>query len=232
MGSVVEGQRHAGAVRQALSQAKVARQRRHHGREQMTEHSRMMANLVYNGSVRPDLDHWLPDPAVRVHHRRQAAVTPEALWEAAQTVRLKDTRMLGRLVRWRIPGLERNVPFDTLFRASPFAVLSAADGALVSGLVGRIWTLRRDYPQLHDPDEFRSWSTPGTVRVVLANWVEPAANGALLFSEARVAPVDREARVGLAAVRPLVSAFQHLVGSEGIEAAVRQAERSYRRAQR
>ncbi len=42
----------------------------------------------------------------------------------------------------------------------------------MSGIVGRIWTLRRDYPELRDPEEFRAWSTPGTARVVFANWIE------------------------------------------------------------
>ena len=182
--------------------------------------------------MRPDLDHWLADPAVRVHHGRAARVAPDALWSAAREVRLSDTRTLGRLVRWRIPGLRPGLEFDTLFRSAPFSVLCDDDGALVSGLVGRIWTLRRDYPELGDPEEFRHWSARGTVRVMLASWVESQPGGAALFSEARIAPVDREARFGLAAVRPLIAASQHLVASEGIEAAVRHAERSYRRARR
>ena len=33
-------------------------------------------------------------------------------------------------------------------------VLQEEEHALVSGLVGRIWTLRRDYPQLGSPEEF------------------------------------------------------------------------------
>jgi hypothetical protein len=182
--------------------------------------------------VRPDLDHWLADPAVRVAHRREARVRPGELWSAAREVRLSDTRTLGRLVRWRIPGLTPDLPFDTLFRSAPFTVLCDDDGALVSGLVGRIWTLRRDYPELSDPEEFRHWSARGTVRVMLASWVESWPEGAALFSEGRITPVDREARLGLAAVRPLIAASQHLVASEGIEAAVRHAERSYRRARR
>jgi hypothetical protein len=182
--------------------------------------------------VRPDLDHWLADPAVRVAHRREALVRPGELWSAAREVRLSDTRTLGHLVRWRIPGLTPDLPFDTLFRSAPFTVLCDDDGALVSGLVGRIWTLRRDYPVLSDPEEFRRWSARGTVRVMLASWVESRPEGAALFSEGRITPVDREARLGLAAVRPLIAASQHLVASEGIEAAVRHAERSYRRARR
>jgi hypothetical protein len=174
--------------------------------------------------VRPDLDHWLADPALRVAHRGEAAVEPALLWEAARGVRLADTRVLGRLVRWRIPGTQAAITYDELFRAAPFTVLREDDGALVSGLVGRIWTLRRDYPALADPDEFRTWSEPGTTRVVFANWVEPAGTrGAALHSETRVGAADREGMLGLAAVRPLIAAFHGLVGREALAVAVRRA---------
>ena len=141
-------------------------------------------------------------------------------------MRLNDTRLLGRLVRWRIPGLPPSLTFDEMFRSPPFLVLDQeADDALVSGLVGRIWTLRRDYPELRDADEFRAWSTPGTARVVFANWVQPlTSGGATLNSETRVEAIGAQGRLGLAAVRPLVSAFHGLVGSEAIAAAVRFAE--------
>ncbi|HET8976563.1 MAG TPA: hypothetical protein VFN87_00300, partial [Solirubrobacteraceae bacterium] len=92
----------------------------------------------------PDLDKWLPTPALRVAHRRECSAPAEALWQAARDVRLSDTALLGRLVRWRIPGLPRDEGFDQLFRQPPFTVLEEDEYLLVSGLVGRIWTLRRD----------------------------------------------------------------------------------------
>jgi hypothetical protein len=105
-------------------------------------------------------------------------------------------------------------------------VLHAEDGALVSGLVGRIWTLRRDYPKLSDPEEFRAWSKGGTARVAFASWVEPVGDGrSALHSEARVQAHGAQGRIGVAAVRPLVRGFQYLIGSEGIATAVRRAER-------
>ena len=174
----------------------------------------------------PNLDHWLPEPSMRVAHRRESDAPPERLWEAARTIRLADARRLGRIVRWRIPGLEPDMSFDELFRAPPFIVLDEDEKrALVSGLVGRIWTLRRDYPRLTDPEEFREWSAPGTARVVFANWIEPAPTGrAALRSEVRVDAIGVQGRVGVAAVRPLVSAFGNLIGSDGIDTAVRLAE--------
>jgi hypothetical protein len=175
----------------------------------------------------PDLDAWLPDPALRVSHRRASHASPDELWTAAMQVRLADTGLLGRLVRWRIPGLERDEGFDALFREPPFLVLQNGERALVSGLVGRIWTLRRDYPELHSADEFRAWSHRGTARVVFANWVAPAGDGGSeLCAEVRVQAFGVQGRVGVAAVRPLVGRFQGLVGSEGLRAAVRRAEQS------
>ena len=177
-------------------------------------------------SAAPDLDKWLSQPALRVAHRRESSVSADELWRAARQVRLSDTAVLGRLVRWRIPGLGRNVGFDDLFRQPPFMVLEEDERVLVSGLVGRIWTLRRDYPQLDSPQEFQEWSQSGTARVVIANWVEDRhAGGSALAAEARVQPVGAQGRLGVAAVRPVVRGFQHLVGSDGINAAVRLAER-------
>jgi len=129
-------------------------------------------------------------------------------------------------VRWRIPGLPREEGFDDLFRQPPFMVLEEREHMLVSGLVGRIWTLRRDYPQLRSGQEFRDWSQPGTARVVIANWIAPAGgDGSVIAAEARVDAIGSRGRLGLRAVRPLVRSFEHLIASDGISAAVRRAER-------
>jgi hypothetical protein len=63
--------------------------------------------------------------------------------------------------------------------------------------------------------------------VLYANWVEPAGPGrAALVSETRVGVEDRAGQLGLAVVRPLISAFQSLIGSEALAVAVRRAEGS------
>jgi hypothetical protein len=174
-------------------------------------------------SLAPNLDDWLPKPSIRVSHRRATSASAERLWEAAQTVRLRDARRLGRLVRWRIPGLPPDLKFDEMFRAPPFITLHEEPGrVLVSGLVGRIWTLRRDYPELKDPEEFRTWHTPGTARVLFANWIEEGPTE--IHAEARVEAIGAQGRVGVAAVRPLVRAFGSLISSDGIDIAARRAE--------
>jgi hypothetical protein len=173
----------------------------------------------------PDLDRWLAEPVVRVHHRRTARASPDALWAAAGTVTLRDTRVLGQLVRWRIPGLAGDLSYFDLFAGPPFVALHSDQRAFVSGLCGRIWTLRRDYPQLPGPQAFTDFDEPGTVRVLYANWVEELPGGrAAILSETRVQPIDRGGRLGLMAVTPLIRAFEKLVGSEALAAVVAAAQ--------
>jgi len=174
----------------------------------------------------PDLDPWLPDPAMRVAHSRRSSAAPEVLWRAARTVRVRDTALLGRLVQWRIPGTPGALAFDELFRRAPFAVLEQGEWSLVSGFVGRIWTLRRDYPALAAAEECRQFDAPGSARVVFALWAVPDGRGARRQSEVRVGANGAQGRLGLAAVRPLVGAFQNRIASDGLAAAVRRAENS------
>jgi hypothetical protein len=171
------------------------------------------------------LDDWLEKPAIRTHHRRSASVPDGALWRAAQQLRLDETRVLGPLVRWRIPGTPTGQTFGKLFRTYPFTVLEEGDRMLVSGLCGRIWTLARDYPALDGAGAFRDWDESGTVRVIFAHWAEPLAAGtAALVSEARVQPVDRSAARRLRALWAVVGPFERLVEAEALTAAVRRAE--------
>jgi hypothetical protein len=174
----------------------------------------------------PDLDLWLPDPQVRIRHRRVASADPERLWEAAGAVRVRDAPRLGRIVRWRIPETSPDERFRVLFGRYPFTVLSEGAQCSVSGLCGRIWTVQRDYPRLSGPEEFLDWAQPGTVRVLFAHWVEPAAGdeGSTLVSEARVEPVDRRAGLRMRAVWTVVGRFERLIGGEALEAATRRAE--------
>jgi hypothetical protein len=165
------------------------------------------------------LDRWLAEPAVRTHHRRTAATDPDALWEAATGVRLRDTRRLGHLVRWRIPGLAPSLTYHDMFRAYPFTVLEEDERFLVAGLCGRIWTLARDYPRLDGAGAFARWDEPGTVRVLFGHWVRAADGGSELVSEARVKPVDRAAALRLRALWTVIGPFERLVGAEAIAVA-------------
>lgn len=170
-----------------------------------------------------ELDAWLPEPQVRTRHRRVAATAPSRLWRAASEVRLDETRSLGRLVRWRIPGTPADLRFRELLARYPFTVLDEGDGWSLSGLCGRIWTFTRDYPRLDGPEAFRAWREPGTVRVLFAHWVEPADGGSALVSEARVAAVDRGAALRLRALWLVVGHFERLIGAEPLSLAAARA---------
>jgi hypothetical protein len=171
------------------------------------------------------LDAWLSSPVVRTHHRRSATAPPETLWTRATEVRLRDTGSLGRLVRWRIPGLAPDLTYHELFRGYPFVVLEEDERLLVSGLCGRIWTLARDYPRLPDANAFRDWDEAGTVRVAFGHWVEPGADGVSeLVSEARVEAVDRSAALRIRALWAVIGRFERLVGGEALALAAREAE--------
>ena len=160
---------------------------------------------------------------VRTRHRRESAAPESELWACAATVRVRDCRVLGRLIRARIPGVRASVTFEELFRSDPFHLLEAGPTYAISGLCGRIWTARADFGALSDPAEFDTWEVPGTARVLFANWTEPAGSGAALVSEVRVDAVDRRAARYVRALRPFIGAFQGLVGVEPLTIAARRA---------
>jgi hypothetical protein len=173
-----------------------------------------------------DLDRWLADPQIRTRHRREAAASPDVLWDAASTVRLDEAARLGRVVRWRIPGLPGDRTFRAMFACEPFSVLAEGDDWSVSGLVGRIWTVRRDYPRIAGADEFAAWDRRGTARVLFAHWVEPAGDGrSALISETRAAGVDRASGLRLRALWAVVGPFERLIGGEALALAASRAER-------
>jgi hypothetical protein len=172
-----------------------------------------------------ELDDWLPDPAVCTRHARRSTAAPEDLWAAARELRLSDTRRLGRLVRWRIPGTAPHQTFHGLLSEYPFVLLAEGERWSMSGLCGRIWTLNRDYPRLDGPEAFRAWDEPGTVRVLFAHWVEKDDGGAsTIHSEARIAPVDRAAELRLRSLWLVIGMFERLIGAESLALAVAHAE--------
>jgi hypothetical protein len=174
-----------------------------------------------------DLDAWLPAPQITTCHSRTAPVDPDTLWSAARSVRLDQTRTIGHLVRWRIPGVPPDESFMGLLCEDPFTLLEEGPHHAISGLCGRIWTLSRDYGELAGPDDFRAWSEPRTVRVLFAHWVvgDPGGGASTLFSEARVAPTDAVAALRLRALWLAIGPFERLIGAEALAIAATQAER-------
>lgn len=172
-----------------------------------------------------DLEAWLPDPQVCTRHRCLAHAGAQRLWSEAQDVRIGDAAALGRAVRWRIPETPAGLSFGELFRRYPFTVLGEGKYWSMSGLCGRLWTLRRDYPRLEGPEEFRTWDEPDTVRVLLAHWVEPDQSGGnALVSEGRIQPVDRRAGLRLRALWAFVGHFERLIAGQALAVAAARAE--------
>jgi len=173
-----------------------------------------------------DLDGWLPGPEIVTRHHRVARADPDTLWAAARGVRLDQTRTIGRLVRWRIPGVPEDESFMGLLAGDPFAVLDEGEHHSISGLCGRIWTLQRDYAQLAGPADFVAWDVPRTVRVLFAHWVTegPEPHTSTLHSEARIGPTDAIATMRLRALWLAVGPFERLIGAEPLTLAAQHAE--------
>lgn len=176
------------------------------------------------GRAQPDLDAWLDEPRIRTRHERVASSDSGRLWEEARGVRIGESGLLGRLICWRIPQAEGDQTYEQMFTSPPFVVLQRGEQRLLAGVCGRIWSAQPRLASLSGPEEFRSWSAPGTVRVVFAQWAEPHPDGSRIVSEVRVEPVDRRARLALRAVSPLISRFQALIASEPLRLAVARSQ--------
>ena len=168
-----------------------------------------------------DLDDLLPGAPVRTHHRRSTSASADEVWDAASALRLSDTRRLGRLVRWRLPDTPSDCTFRELLSRYPFTLLDEGHHYSISGMCGRIWTLRTDYPRLNGAADFAAWDEPCTVRLLFATWTQERADGRVeLCDEARVQPVDRAAAVRLRLLWATVGRFEGLIGSEAISRAL------------
>jgi len=174
--------------------------------------------------VGPDLDRWLTAPALRTAHRREAHADAATLWAAALAVSLGDCRLLGRLVRARLGVGDADTTFEELFRSAPFALLERGSEWSLSGLCGRIWSVRGELAAPADANAFLGWREPGTARVLFAHWVTPTSGGAAIHSEVRIDAVDRRAARCLWALEPFIATFQGLVARESLAVAVRRAE--------
>ncbi len=174
----------------------------------------------------PDLDVWLPDAQVTSRHRRTSRAYPTDLWRAAREIRLDETRSLGRLIRWRIPGTPTDLRFTDLFARYPFAVLDEGPTGRSPGSAGRSGR-RPATTAASTPAPSATGPAPGTVRVLFGHWVEEAHARSALVSEARVAPTDRFARLQLRALWLIVRRFERVIGSEPLPLAVARAEAVY-----
>jgi hypothetical protein len=169
---------------------------------------------------------WLPGCHARLHHARVSTATPDELWEAAQSIQLRDAPRLCRLIRWR---LGRHAPppettFEEFFRTGIFMLLEEGERLHVSGVAGKIWAPSGDYAQFETAGEYREYRARGTAKVVLKTSVVAHERGSQIVNEARIWCADRRTQVIFRPFWAVVRPFAHFVYSEGLAAAVRRAE--------
>ena len=172
------------------------------------------------------IDDWLPKAHARIHHARTSTAAPDELWEAAQSVRIRDTPRLARLIRWRLgrhaPATETT--FEEFFRTGIFMLLEEGERLHVSGVAGRIWAPSGEYARFETAADYRQYDKPGTAKVVLRNAVRPHASGSEIFHEAGVWVADRRALMIFRPFWALVGPLSGVIGTEALTAAVRRAE--------
>jgi hypothetical protein len=169
---------------------------------------------------------WLPGCHARLQLARVSAATPDELWEAAQTIQLRDAPRLARLIRWRL-GKHAPPPettFEEFFRTGLFMLLEEGERLFISGVAGKIWAPSGDYAQFETAGEYREWRARGTAKVVLKIAVGEHERGSQIASEARVWCADRRSQVVFRPFWAVVRPFAHFVYSEGFAVAVRRAE--------
>jgi hypothetical protein len=177
--------------------------------------------------VTASLDDWLPEHQVHMRYSRAARVSPDELWNAAMQVRLRDTRTMRRVIRWR---LGRHAPppdttYRDLFRSGIFTLLEDGERYSVSGAAGRIWSPSGDYAHFESAADYKQWSQPGTAKVAFLTEVRDHERGSEIVSEARVHIQGRRARIAFRGLWAVVGRFGWLIGGEVLAAVVRRAER-------
>ena len=154
----------------------------------------------------------------------QPTRTPQTLWEAAQSVKLSDTRTLGRLVRWRIPDTPASVSFRELFSRYPFTELDVGPTWQLSGLCGSIWTLQRDYPRLSGPEDYEAWDEKGTVQGAVRALDPPGRGGPLGAHQRGARAAGRPPRgARLKVLWAVIAPFERLIGAEPLNVAASRA---------
>jgi hypothetical protein len=173
-----------------------------------------------------ELQDWLPGCHARLRFARASTASPEALWEAAHAIALRDAPRLNRLIRWRL-GKHAPSPdttFEEFFRTGIFMLLEEGDRLYISGVAGKIWAPSGEYAQFETAGDYRQYRARGTAKVVLKTEVREHERGSQIVNEARVWCADRRTTLIFRPFWAVVSPFARFVYSEGFAAAVRRAE--------
>jgi hypothetical protein len=173
-----------------------------------------------------EVQDWLPGCHARLRRARVSTATPEELWEAAQSVRLRDAPRLGRVVRWRL-GKHAPPPettFEEFFRTGIFMLLEEGERLYISGVAGKIWAPSGEYAQFETAGEYREYRARGTAKVVTKIAVREHERGSQIVTEARVWCADRRTQLIFRPFWALVAPLARFIYSDGFAAAVKRAE--------
>jgi hypothetical protein len=174
------------------------------------------------------LDDWLPRHHARTHHARRSRATAERLWEAAQSVPVRETRTLRPIIAWRLGRYAPagDVPLRDVLASHPFHLLAEDGRVSVSGLAGKLWALGDTFVRFEGPEAFQSWEEPGYCKVAVRHEVHPDGPGSRIESEVRIWCTDRRTQLRFRPYWAFIGPFSRFIGSELLSAATRRAERT------
>jgi hypothetical protein len=157
---------------------------------------------------------------------RPSTASRDELWDAALSIRLRDSPRLGRLIRWR---LGRHAPppdttFEEFFRTGIFMLLEEGERLFISGVAGKIWAPSGDYAEFETAGEYREYRPRGIAKVVLKIDVTEHERGSQIVSEAWVWCADRRTQLIFRPFWALVAPLARFIYSEGFAVAVKRAE--------
>jgi hypothetical protein len=174
----------------------------------------------------PSLETWLPDYQVRTVQRRVSRATPDRLWEAAERIRIRDTRVLRPVIGARLgphaPPLDAT--FRELFRTDIFTLLEEGDRYSISGVAGCLWAPRGEYARFESAADYRQYEQPGRAKAVVMTSVHEHERGSEIVAEIRVLCTDRRAEMRFRSVWLLVAPFMRFVRMDLLRTVARRAE--------
>jgi hypothetical protein len=174
----------------------------------------------------PSLDNWLPDYQVRTVQRRASRAAPDELWDAAERVRIRDTRVLRPVIGARLgphaPPLDTT--FRELFRTDIFTLLEEGDRYSISGVAGSLWAPRGEYARFESAADYRQYEQPGRAKAAVMTSVREHERGSEIVAEIRVWCTDRRAEMRFRSVWLLVAPFMRFVRMDLLRTATRRAE--------
>lgn len=155
----------------------------------------------------------MPDPQCSERHSRDIAASPEAVWRALAAVTMQDlsvTRPLmvvRHLGRGGQPG-----PGAPLLTDGPVTLLACEPGRhAFGGAIMRTWQRNPERFATSDPEVFRSFVSPGWVKVGTDFELVVTSSGCRLSTETRCVATDRRTRRRFAVYWALIRPFTGLV---------------------